>query len=183
MDLIELINEKRFLGQEFLTYLWHRSETEGSIDVNGDSVEIAFDYTMQLECGEGEACRRIATKGTPTASASELVEAKTAIAVGKKIEQAKILMSVNGAEFWLTANGRLLSLTGVKLPKVAPTEDAGDDETLSRQGLVLERIGLITIVTRTIDAIYRDFLMLRTDPQAWAAEVKKISAWAEKGAI
>lgn len=179
MDLLDLINEKRFLGQEFLTWLWFISETKPEIDIDDNAVQLAFDYNMQLECGEGEACKRITCKGNAAPNANEKTEAKLAISLGKKIEQAKILLSVNDAEFWLTSNGRLLSLTGVKMPRVVDESDDGGDEALSRQGMALERIGLITILTRTMDSIFRKFLMLRTDQKAWASEVNKIKEWAD----
>lgn len=177
MDLLDLINEKRFLGQEYLTWLWFISETKPEIDIDGNTVQLAFDYNMQLECGEGASCKRIACKGGSESGSDEKTEAKMAIGLGKKIEQAKILLSINESEFWLTSNGRLLSLTGVKMPRVVYTDDGGD-EALGRQGLVLERISLITILTRTMDSIFRKFLMLRTDQKAWAAEVNKIRDWA-----
>lgn len=175
MDLLDLIKEKRFLGQEFLTWLWFISETSPEIDIDGNAVQLAFDYNMQLECGEGEACKRITCKGKTAPDANEKTEAKMAIGLGKKIEQAKILLSINDAEFWLTSNGRLLSLTGVKMPRVV--YDDGSDEALERQGMTLERIALISVLTRTMDSIFRKFLMLRTDQKAWAKEVEKIREW------
>jgi recombination associated protein RdgC len=177
MDLLDLINEKRFLGQEYLTWLWFISETSPEIDIDGNTVQLAFDYNMQLECGQGEACKRITCKGNTAPGANEKTEAKMAIGLGKKIEQAKILLSINEAEFWLTSNGRLLSLTGVKMPRVVYTDDGGD-EALEREGMTLERISLITFLTRTMDSIFRKFLMLRTDQKAWVSEVKKIREWA-----
>lgn len=178
MDLLDLINEKRFLGQEFLTWLWFKSETAPEIDADGNTVQLAFDYNMQLECGEGESCKRITCKGNTAPDANEKTEAKLAISLGKKIEQANILLSINEAEFWLSANGRLLSLTGVKMPKVVgdSSADSGED-ALERQGMALERISLIVILTRTFDSIFRTFLMLRTDQKAWASELNKIREW------
>ena len=36
MDLVDLIHEKRFLGQEFLAWLWYKSEERGgSVEVPG----------------------------------------------------------------------------------------------------------------------------------------------------
>ena len=36
MDLVDLITEKRFLGQEFLTWLWYKSEERGgSVNLPG----------------------------------------------------------------------------------------------------------------------------------------------------
>ena len=50
MDLVDLIAEKRFLGQEFLTWLWWKSEERGgSVEVAGrGDVGVVFEKHMLL---------------------------------------------------------------------------------------------------------------------------------------
>ena len=58
MALLDLIEQKSFLGPEFLTWLWHRSETTGGpIDLGEKlgSVEVEFENTLTLEAEHGEA--------------------------------------------------------------------------------------------------------------------------------
>ena len=56
MDLVDLITEKRFLGQEFLTWLWYKSEEcGGAVAVPGrGDVSVTFEKHMLLEYGEGQ---------------------------------------------------------------------------------------------------------------------------------
>ena len=47
MDLVDLIQEKRFLGQEFLAWLWFKSEERGGpVDIPG--IRINVNYTDRL---------------------------------------------------------------------------------------------------------------------------------------
>jgi len=65
MDLVDLIVEKRFLGQEFLTWLWWKSEERGgSIDIPGSGdITVVFEKHMLLESGEGESTEKIVCTG------------------------------------------------------------------------------------------------------------------------
>ena len=50
MDFLDILREKAFLGREFLTWLWFKSEqTGGSIDVPGGKIiEVVFNYRTTL---------------------------------------------------------------------------------------------------------------------------------------
>ena len=51
MNLFESINQTRFLGKEFLTWLWYRSESAGGVFPLADekSVTLWFDDRIVLE--------------------------------------------------------------------------------------------------------------------------------------
>ncbi len=68
MDLVDLIQEKRFLGQEFLAWLWYKSEERGgSVEVPGrGDVLVVFEKHMLLEYGEGEANEKVICRGLQT---------------------------------------------------------------------------------------------------------------------
>jgi hypothetical protein len=77
MDLVDLIQEKRFLGQEFLAWLWYKSEERGgSVEVPGrGDVLVVFEKHMLLEYGEGEASEKVICRGLQT----ELKEARAGL--------------------------------------------------------------------------------------------------------
>jgi recombination associated protein RdgC len=57
MDLVDIISEKKFLGQEFLTWLWYKSEERGGailLPEEGD-ILVVFEKHMLLESGDGES--------------------------------------------------------------------------------------------------------------------------------
>ena len=80
MDLVDLISEKRFLGQEFLTWLWWKSEERGGsilLPERGD-ITVVFEKHMLLEYGEGESSEKLVCTGLQ----AELQEARTGLLMG-----------------------------------------------------------------------------------------------------
>jgi len=170
MDLVDIISEKRFVGQEFLTWLWFKSEERGGavqLDGEGD-IQVVFEKHMLLESGEGEAHEKLICKGLQ----AELQEARTGLRMGKKIEQARIFLAKGEYEYHFTRN--------VRLPKtLTPGEESSD--RLALEGKILEKIGMVEEAMRTIDGLFRMFLKIRVGDD-WPVELAKMRAWVLKGA-
>ena len=111
MDLVDLIQEKRFLGQEFLAWLWYKSEERGGVvDVPGiGDVLVVFEKHMLLEFGEGEASEKVICRGLQT----ELQEPRTGLMMGKKLEQARIHLVRGEYEWHFTLTAALLEFRNV----------------------------------------------------------------------
>ncbi len=98
MDLVDLITEKRFIGQEFLTWLWFKSDERGGtvlLPEMGEDITLVFEKHMLLEFGEGDSHEKIVCTGLQ----AELKEARTGLRMGKKLEQARIHM-IRGEYEW-----------------------------------------------------------------------------------
>lgn len=175
MDLVDLIKEKRFLGQEFLTWLWFASEERGGAVMLEDSqeeVSLVFEKHLLLESGEGEELEKVICQGLRAG----LAEARTGLALGKKIEQARLLLARDTYEWHLTLRAGTLEFRSVRLPKTmaAAEEEEGPDAVAGR---ALDRIYLFDLLTRTVDELFRMFLKRRLDPETWENERKRIAAW------
>jgi len=178
MDLVDLIQEKRFLGQEFLAWLWYKSEERGgSVEVPGrGDVQVVFEKHMLLEYGEGEAHEKVICRGLLT----ELKEARAGLALAKKPEQARIRLAWSEHEFSLTLTAATFEFRNIRLPKTAgANEDDGRAESL--EGRILERIALIEQLTRLVDDLFRMFINIRAST-LWSEELVKIRAWINAGA-
>ncbi len=175
MDLVDLIAEKRWLGQEFLTWLWYKSEERGgSIALKGrGDITVAFEKHMLLESGEGESLEKIVCSGLQ----AELQEARTGLQMGKKLEQARISFGINDYEYAVTLSGSLLEYRNVKLPKTENTEVSDDPEEM--EGMALERIFLTEELIKTIHQLFSMFLAVRIG-DGWHDELTKIRSWIEK---
>jgi len=173
MDLVDLIAEKRFLGQEFLTWLWYKSEERGgSVELPGHGdITVVFEKHMLLEYGEGESNEKCICSGLQT----ELQEARTGLKMGKKLEQARIQLIRGDYEYNFTLAGALMEYRNVKLPKTAATEEASDNPE-AIEGMVLERIFLIDELVRTVNELFRLFLQRRTG-DVWRDELDNIRQW------
>ncbi len=178
MDLVDIISEKKFLGQEFLTWLWYKSEERGGailLPEAGD-IQVVFEKQMLLESGEGESLERLICKGLQT----ELQEARTGLLMGKKLEQARIYLAKGDYEWRLSLSATLFEFRNVSLPKTVASSDDSSDP-VAWEAKVLERIGMSEEVMHTIDELFRMFLKIRIS-SGWSQEKAGIKAWIAKGA-
>ena len=172
MDLVDIIAEKKFLGQEFLTWLWWKSEERGgSVALSGQGdISIIFEKHMLLEYGEGEANEKLICRGLQT----ELKEARTGMFIGKKLEQARLRLEQDQHEWSFTLAAGCMEFRNVRLPKTAASEEGGNKE--ETEGMILERIYLFEELIRIMTDLFRMFLEIRINPQ-WREEVLKMRNW------
>ena len=174
MDLVDLMVEKRFLGQEFLTWLWWKSEERGgSVEIPefGD-ITVVFEKHMLLEYGEGEYSEKLVCTGLQT----ELKEARTGLLMGKKPEQARVQIVKDTYEWNLTLGAALFEFRNVRLPKTAATEQGSGNSDEETEGMILERVFLFEELVRIINDLFRLFLEVRIST-SWSAELQVIRNW------
>lgn len=179
MDLVDIISEKKFLGQEFLTWLWYKSEERGgAIMLPGiGDIQVVFEKHMLLESGEGESLEKLICKGLQT----ELQEARTGLLMGKKLEQARIYLARGDYEWRLSLSATLFEFRNVSLPRTVSSGDESSDP-LAWEAKVLERTGMSEEVMHTIDQLFRVFLQTRTSSAEWPQEKAKLKTWISKAA-
>ncbi|MFO0744768.1 MAG: hypothetical protein U1F43_03720 [Myxococcota bacterium] len=168
MDIINRINSTRYLGREFLTWLWYRSSTqEGVFQLTEGPIELWFDATLTLEA-QGEVKEQNVIKAeNPT----ETPEAHAAILTGKVVSSARLRV-VNGQKQWVFGmKGETLGLSSVKIPALLSRED--DDQ-------LYERFMLIEEIEDTVNALYQQFIELRMDDDQWRPEIQAIRSWVHR---
>ncbi|MDA8419143.1 MAG: hypothetical protein M0Z90_08940 [Desulfobacteraceae bacterium] len=176
MDLVDIIAEKRFVGQEFLTWLWFKSEERGgavALPGLGD-VGVLFEKHMLLEHGEGEAHEKVICQGLQ----AELNEARTGLRMGKKLEQARLVLGQGDYEWSLTIKASVFDFRSVKVPKtMAASEEANDPAAVEAR--LLDKIGLYEQGARLVDELFRLYLNLRLSPE-WETELARLRAWVRR---
>jgi hypothetical protein len=173
MDFLDILREKAFLGREFLTWLWFKSEqTGGSIEIDGGKViEVVFHDRMTLDLTDVDTPQIVTIKG----EFSELREGLAAIREGKKIEEAKISIKNSENEFSMIIKGSWFSFGSLRTPKTAPLEDEGDEDT---EGAFLEKMGLMEEGMGLIDSLFEQFIKIRISDDWDVKEIPKIRKWA-----
>jgi len=184
MDLVDLIAEKRFIGQEFLTWLWWKSEERGgsvALDGSGNlagDITVVFEKHLLLEYGEGESSEKCICSGLQ----SELKEGRTGLVMGKKLEQARIQLVRDDYEWNFTMAAGVMEFRNIKLPKTAAAQEGGENPE-EAEGRVLERVFLFEEMVRLVQALFRMFLEVRVG-QGWKDELVRIRKWVHtKGVI
>jgi len=166
MDLVDLIESKRFLGHEFLLWLWFETERSGGAFDLPDEGEIivAFDDQLVLEAYLAEAELSRLSGGAPTDSP----EARSALRAGKRVSKAKLRLQRADREWVFTVDAADFGFSSVRVPAVLKEEG----ERLS------ERLALIDELSDLWQALFRRFLTIRlTD--AWQTLRPSLLEWAQ----
>jgi len=102
--------------------------------------------------------------------------------MGKKLEQARVLIGHGNYEYSLTLSGALLEFKNVRLPKTEATENDKGDNPEELEGMILERVYLIEEVIRLVNELFKMFLVIRVSSD-WNEELFKMKEWVEKSAV
>lgn len=165
MGMLELVQQKAFLGREFLTWLWFRSDVEPRIQL-GDSrsVEVELMDSIMLDAHYGDAKSSVLRGESPGTSP----EAAVALLEGKKLRRARFKLLGTDIDWTATIDGENFNLTGLKLPKVGK---------LPFEEVMQLRIDYIRDFEEIFQELFQTFLELRLDDENWAAELERIHTW------
>lgn len=157
------------LGQEFLTWLWFKSETQGGnfATRDGEAYCMYVEQRVSVQGGEGE------TKETATVAGnmSELREARMGLATGKKVNRALVRIERDPENWMVSLKAEDFVLGSLKTPKVEKPEEDDDPDAA-----FLEKMYLIETCLKFIDEAYAAFLQMRLSPD-WKEEVENIRQW------
>jgi hypothetical protein len=195
MQIVDRIEKRRFVGREFLLWLWFESEVFEATLTTGKHGSFGLWVENQLVLSSGKESTRI--KGGSPAGGRE---AKEALLGGKLPETATFRLTFRDRDIAFTLKAERLAISGLKLPTVlgaepeeaavpAPprgkpkkkrtsvAEDA-EREADERNESFYERMMLTREVEELIEALYADFLDLRLG-EAWERDVLPAQrAWA-----
>lgn len=157
------------LGQEFLTWLWYRSDVrpDDFRDNDGNAFQLFMEHRVVVQGGEGDKLETASVSGT----LSPLREARFGLVTGKKVTRATLRFEQDGLSWQLSLKAEDFAVCGLKGPK---TERAGEDD--DPDALLLERIFLLERCMALLDSLYAVFLRSRLTPQ-WTEETGKIHQW------
>ncbi len=173
MDFLDILREKAFLGREFLTWLWFKSDqTGGRIEIPGKKVaEVLFLDRMTLDLSDVDTPQTVTLKGEQ----SELREGLAALKEGKKIEEARISIRATDNDFTMMLKGTWFSFGSFRTPPILPTgEGEGDDDV---EGSFLEKAYLIEEGMEIVDDLLEYFLKLRISDEWEASELPALRRW------
>jgi len=156
------MEEGRFLGYEFLTWLWFFTEHEKGM------IKFSDEQQAEVNLGErvvltlpGEGKERVVC----TTQANSLHEARTALQQGKLVQEIQLFIRIADDEYFLTLDSSLWGVKGLKTPKQLSEFDKEDLE-----GRFLEKMYFMEKVSAVLNALYRKYLGQRLDP-GWESDV------------
>ena len=156
------------LGQEFLTWLWFRSETQplGFKDKEGVPFTLNLEQRIVVQGGEGDNLETASVSG----SLSQLREVRLCLRTGKKVTRALVLFEREELAWQTSVIAEDFSLAAFKTPRVEREPDDDPDASF------LEKMYLMEICLGLFDACYQLFLEVRLSNQ-WEKEVRDMANW------
>lgn len=170
---VNALEEGRFIGHEFLTWLWYFAESSNPVIAYGDgsSAEVALGERMVLTLpSEGKE------KVVCTTRAYALHEARTALQQGKMVDEMQIAIKAGDNDYQVTLDSSLFAFKGLKTPK----QLAGGDEE-DPDGRFLEKMFFLEDVTAILDVLYKKFLDQRLSSDWEAETLVQLKGWIASG--
>lgn len=168
MDLVTRIQRTRFLGREFLTWLWYRTDLaqgDAAFELGDRKVDLWFDARLTLEALGDVKEQNVVKSETPT----ETEEARASLQSGKQVREARLRLVADDKQWTMTVRADDLSIHGLKVPGLITREE---EEQLH------ERLSLMEEAEDLVDLLFARFLEVRLDDDAWRTEVAAIREWA-----
>ncbi len=173
--LVHLSKAKSFLGSEFLTWLWHLSETNSNQlfvkDSEGQSHEASIwvDDRVSLESTTSIAHSQTLRGGEPSKSA----EAAAALESGKSVKELKLGLSImDVGDFIATLDATSLSPRSLTLPVLLD-----DKITEDRASSVEARLEQTQLYLDAIDDLFATFLEQRVESKWESEKVSDLREW------
>lgn len=162
-----VLGELAFLGEEFLTWLWFKSETgAGTFQAqDGTEIGVTLDDFLALG-GEEDAPEQILRRGLPTRSPEATVSLKS----GKRVLRARLILASGGEQWGLTLDGHRFAFGAVRTER---SEDP--DEIVEARDLA--RMESFARIAELIDELYRIFLGERVRPQFQRETLQAMRGW------
>ncbi len=167
---IDGVDSHGFLGEEFLTWIWFRWETDGGEFPlpGGRVVGVALDDFLTFAAPSDDETEQTLRRGLPTRTE----EARTALRQGHRLRKARLLIAEGERQWTVTLDAPSLSLAGVKLPEDAEECETEADRTADRAAnwLALHEIVQALYASFLRERLRRDYLGTVAEQQAsWMA--------------
>ena len=174
LDIATAYNKYKFLGNDYLTWIWFLIENNHNISsvINSkDIITLEVGNSIVLENKLGDKSKeKITIKGDQAG----LEEGTTALKKGAFVTQINLICKINEDEYKFTIKGESFNITGLKTPK---TEILKNEDEI--EGLVLEKAFLGFNIFKVIDTLFLKYIEQRTSDEWNHKGLQDIKNWIE----
>lgn len=170
LDISVAYNRYKFLGNEFLTWLWFIMDADQTsiVKTNKDMVSLEMDNRIVLENSLDNRVENIRIKGDDAG----LEEAKLSLQKGGVVTELNFSLKIGEHEWKFNIKGESLNISSLKSPETGKIEKKEDVE-----GAVLEKIYLYEKVVSLIENLYKQFIQIRISNKWNSETVPRIKKW------
>lgn len=170
LDISVAYNRYKFLGHEFMTWLWFVIETdpEGINQADPELLSLEIGNRVVLENSRHDRDETISIKG----DGAGLEEGLIALKKGAKVTEMNLVFRSAEYEWRFNLKGESLNVSSLKTPQTGQVESKTDVE-----GVVLEKVYLFDRVLQLVEKLYCMFIRQRIS-EKWDKEVvRSIQKW------
>lgn len=170
MDVAVAYNRFKFLGEEFLTWLWFVIEKDPVIlkKADPDLTSLEIGNRIVLEKRHKRSVERITIKGENAG----LEEAMLALQKGALVAELNLVYRSGEQKWQFTIKAESLNLSSFKIPKTAAPESPEEME-----GFILEKIFLYDKILQFLDKLYKTFIKYRVATRWQKRDISLIKNW------
>jgi hypothetical protein len=170
LDIAVAYNRYKFMGNEFLTWLWYTIDTNPSFfqTVDESILSLNIGNRIVLENNINDTSEIITIKGDDAG----LEEGLLSLRKGAVVIEINLVCKAENQEWKFTLKGESLSFSGLKVPETGPMESKDEVE-----GIVLEKIYLFEKAVNLVNHLFNHFLKLRSTLDWNEQTVVQIRKW------
>lgn len=173
LDIAVAYNKYKFLGNEFLTWLWYVVENDISISeltgIKDKKITMEIGNSIVLENALGDDSKeKISIKGDHAG----LEEGTTALKKGAVVTDINLILRIDDGEYRFTIKGESMNITGLKTPAAGKMEQEDQIE-----GAILEKTYLCNSLLEIIDTLYIAYIKKRISDTWTNQELPAMREW------
>ncbi len=175
LDVAVAYNRYKYLGNEFLTWLWFMMETDRSAFElpEAESTNLEIGNRIVLENHRQNRDETITIKG----DGAGLEEGIVALKKGALVVEISLVVKAPEAEWRFQLKGESLNISSLKPPEKSPAEAADDMEQR-----VLEQVAHAERAADLVHQLYRQFIHRRLSEDWSKTDVPAMTRWIEQSA-
>lgn len=170
LDIAVAYNRYKFIGNEFLTWLWFTIDSNQSFfkTVDDTITSLHIGNRIVLENNINDSNEIITIKGDDAG----LEEGLLSLGKGAVVIEMNLSYKTENQDWKFTLKGENLSLSALKVPETGPFETKEDIE-----GVVLEKTYLYEKAIDLVNHLFNTFIKIRSSLEWDQKTVPKIKIW------
>ncbi len=152
LDISISYNKFKFLGYEFMTWLWFAIEEGKLINTDKKPILLEIGNRIVFENSLNNTIETIIIKGDEAG----LEEGILALKKGAVVTELNLVYKENEQKWQFTLKGENLNIAGIKTPDTGNIEKQEDIE-----GVILEKVYLYNKVVEIMDTLFKKFIKIR----------------------
>jgi hypothetical protein len=170
LDLSAAYNRYRFLGDEFLTWVWFLVETKQDVfrSADPDCTTLEIGNRIVLENRRGKSVERISIRGDEAG----MEEGRLALTKGALVTELSLVFKTGEHQWNFSLKGESLNVSGLKTP--GPSQPESQEEM---EPFLIDRVGQMNKILLFVQSLYRTFIQARVASTWNSKTVAAVTKW------